>query len=918
MEIIEGNREIVGREAELGVLREFVENAPSGGGLVLVGGPGIGKTTLWQAGLELARAQGVRVLRARPSDAEARLSFAALTDLLDGVETTVGTGIPAPQRRALEVALLRSEAGARPPSGERAIALGLLNVLRGLAEHEPLLVAIDDIQWLDAASADALSFVARRLEGVPVRFLLARRSGSASSVERELGPAVLQQVELSGLSFGAMRRVLFEQLGFTTSHRMLRRIFAATDGNPFFALELGRALEEQGPLEIGAEIALTVGLDELLGARVEQLTTPVRGVLLASALAGPATIRDLGSLADRTELDDAVDAGLLVIEGELVRVSHPLLAAAARARSSTEERRRIHAELARSTTNSEAEARHLALAADRPDAALASLLAAAAAAANARGAVEDAVELAEHAVRLSPSGEGRPERVLSLADYLYRAGELQGMNTLLAAELEALPSGGVRARAHLLLCIAPPILAESAVHLNQALTDSANDPLVRAEVLAYKSEELSTLWLEKLQLAERWALEALRLAGPEAGADIVAALGWVRIMRGRPIDDLIGRSSATVAPESVQNSIDRLMGIRLAFRGHVSAAREMFLSLVAVAEDRGESWSVDGILHQLCELELRAGDWNAAASRLAQQAPSFSEVAIAVGTHDPRIRAVIAAIRGLPVEAERFAAATIAGIDASGMQWDRLEALRARGIAALCAGDPARAAESLRTVWAHTSREGIDDPGAFPVAPELVEALVELEEKEEARAVTERLKDLAEEQEHPWGLATVKRCLGLAQLATRVEIEAGAAALLEATAEYEALGLRFDAARSLLALGRGQRRMRKWGAARVSLERARTAFDEFAADGWAEQARFELARVGGRRPQVDGELTPSEQRTAELAAGGLSNKQIAAALFVSVHTVEVHLSRVYAKLGVHSRAQLAQHLPITRPAPVKD
>ena len=404
--------------------------------LVLSGGPGIGKSTLWEAGLETASEHGLHVLRARPSDAEAQLSFAALTDLLDGVDLAAVADIPAPQRRALEVALLRAEAEGAPP-GERAIALGFLNVVRGLAERAPLLVAIDDVQWLDPASAAALAFAARRLGDRPVRFLLARRGGPPSPLERELAPTGPERLEVGGISMGATRRMLTEQLGLVVSRRVLRRIFAASEGNPLFALELGRALADGGPLEIGAELALPASLDELLGARVAQVAERVRSVALAVALSGGSTIRDLNQLADPADLDAAVDAGLLAIDGELVRSSHPLVAAAVRARSSPQERQRLHLALARAATNRELEARHLALAAERPDAALAASIHAAAAEANARGAVEDAVELAEHALRLSaPESEERAEHVLTLGDYLVSRGR--------AGPDECAPPGGAR------------------------------------------------------------------------------------------------------------------------------------------------------------------------------------------------------------------------------------------------------------------------------------------------------------------------------------------------------------------------------------------------------------------------------------------------------------------------------------------
>jgi DNA-binding CsgD family transcriptional regulator len=201
---------------------------------------------------------------------------------------------------------------------------------------------------------------------------------------------------------------------------------------------------------------------------------------------------------------------------------------------------------------------------------------------------------------------------------------------------------------------------------------------------------------------------------------------------------------------------------------------------------------------------------------------------------------------------------------------------------------------------------GVDEPGVFPVAPDLVEALVELGELEQAKAVAGRLGKLADDQAHPWGLATAKRCDGVIGLEGR---RSGAEALLEQAAdEYRTLGLAFDQARTLLLLGRGQRRQRRWGASRRVLEQAVALFDELGSPGWADEARTELSRVGARRAVPAGELTPAERRVAGLAAEGLGNKEIAGALFVSVKTVEVHLSHVYAKLGLRSRAQLARRL----------
>ena len=303
----------------------------------------------------------------------------------------------------------------------------------------------------------------------------------------------------------------------------------------------------------------------------------------------------------------------------------------------------------------------------------------------------------------------------------------------------------------------------------------------------------------------------------------------------------------------------------------------------------------------LCELGLRAADWGTVSRLLDEWAESADDELLITPTYQ-RCRALVAAGRGLPDEARRWATPALEAAEPLGFRWQVLESRRALGIAALLAHEPSVAAEHLRAVWEHTQREGVDEPGAFPVAPDLVGALAELGEVAEAEAVTERLRVLAEQQEHPWGLAAAERCAAVLRLPDE------AAALARAADAFEQLGLRGDAAHSLLALGRGLRRHRKWGGARDALERAAAAFDALGSPGWADEARSELERVGARRPTPSGELTPAERRVVELAAGGSSNKEIAQALFVTVRTVEAHLSHAYAKLGVRSRAQLARRL----------
>ena len=907
----------IGRESELAALHEFLEAGGAAGALVLTGGPGIGKTTLWEAGIGVARERGLRVLAARASGAEAQLAFAALIDLLDEVDPGALGTLPAPQLRALEVALLRAEPTGAPPE-PHAVALGFLSTLRVLAAREPLVIAIDDVQWLDTPSADALAFAVRRLAGERVAFLLAKRPGASSALERELERRAFQPLEVGPLSLGAIRRLLSERLGLSLSRHRLRQLVESTLGNPLFALEVGRTLAHDGLPAIGEDIPVPDTVEDLLGTRVERLPRATRRLLLAVALSADLRATQLVGIGGEAALDEAVDAAVLLVDGDRVRPSHPLLAAVAKRGARAAERRELHLELASLTADSELRARHLALATELPDEQLAATVAAAAAVASARGAAQDAVELAEHALRLTPQESAeRTERLLTLAGYLEVAGERQRVTDLLLPELASLPAGAARVRACLRLAEGGAITGndDSERYLNRALAESRGDPALRAHVLAKKAILATASCVEGIQEAEAWALEALpeaHRAGPDLERLALHGLGWARSLRGRSIDDVCERfRAASDAAFHITDSPEPVAGLRLVWRGDVREARTTLARFLSLADERDEAVSYALQRMNLCDLELRVGDWDAASRLLDEWAESADRGVLIAATYQ-RLRALLAAGRGLPAEAEEWAAPALAEATAGRYGWQVNEALRARGIAALLAHESARAVESLGAVWEHTQREGVEEPGAFPVAPELVEALVELGELDAAQAVTDRLRELAEQQEHPWGLATAKRCDALVRLASPTYDEAAASELAEAAADYGELGLPFDRARSLLALGRAQRRLRKWGAARGSLEQAASAFEEIGSTGWAEQARTELARTGGRRRQAAGELTEAERRVVELAVEGLSNKEIARALFVTVPTVETHLSRVYAKLGVRSRAQLAGRLSAGR------
>jgi DNA-binding CsgD family transcriptional regulator len=904
--------QVVGRESELAALAKFLAGDRGARALILSGQAGIGKTTLWEAGLAAASRSGIRVASARASGAEARLSFASLIDLLDRVGAGELTGIPSPQRRALEVALLRAEPDEDPP-GVGAVALGFLNALRGLAAQRRVLVAIDDVQWLDAPSSEVLTFAARRLEPEDVRFLLARRQGEPAPLEHAIESRGLERLEVGPLSLGATRRLLSERLGLSLPRHVLRRLVEATLGNPFFALEIGRTLVEQGPPAAGEELPVPDAVEDVLGVRLAGLPTCVRRVLLAVSLSGGLRTGELAALADADALDASVDAGLVVVDDGRVRASHPLLAAVAVKRSPSRLRRGLHLELARIVGDQGLRARHLALATDQPDADLAATASTAAAAASARGARLDAVELAEHALRLTPPGsDEHPTRLLDLGRYLAIAGEPSRLTELLLPALDSLPARE-RSRARLLLCEDGDLasLAELERQLELVCGEAADDPELRAAVLANLSINQSARRMERIAEAEALALEAQQAAQGSAGETerlALEALAWARGLRGRPLDDVCERYLAVSdAAVFVAASPERVAAQRLVWRGEVERARRLLLRLQAAADERGELISYALLRFHLFELELRIGDCAAAAGVLEEWCEPVERERLTQSKYE-RCVAQLAIAEGSAAEAERWASEAAVGVEAIEDAWDRLGTELALGTAFLLARRPAAAVGHARRVWACMQAEGVDDPGVFPVAPELVEALVELGDLDEARAVTGRLAELAEEQAHPWGLATARRCEGLVGLAGDRHDEQAAAALLQAVGDYARLGLPFDRARTLLALGRMQRRHRKWAAARASLAEAASAFEELGAGGWAEQARSELGRISGRAPRAAGELTPTERRVAELAAEGLANKEIARVLVVASSTVEAHLTRVYAKLGIRSRAQIARRL----------
>ena len=406
--------EVLGRDPELRFLSAFLDRRVEGSaGLVLEGEPGIGKSTLWLAAVEKARERGFLVLSSRPAESERDLAHVVLGDLFEDVLDEVLHALAVPRRRALEVALLVGQAPNQPVD-QRALGVAVRTALQILAERTPLLLAIDDEQWLDRSSRNALRFALRRLRDERVLLLLARRPNEdpephTPGLENEVDPGKVERLILGPLSMGALHLLLQRRLERSFARPTLLRLLELSGGNPFYALELARGLGSEDAVGDTTErIPVPESLDQLVGARLEQLPNPTREALLVVAAHGrpsPSLLRASG-IATRA-LEPAVTAHVLERSSNAVRFTHPLLASALYQSASPEERRRTHERLATIVDDPVERGRHLALATEEPDEEVATALEESADLALARGTIFAAAELGEHALRLTPPGRSQ-------------------------------------------------------------------------------------------------------------------------------------------------------------------------------------------------------------------------------------------------------------------------------------------------------------------------------------------------------------------------------------------------------------------------------------------------------------------------------------------------------------------------------
>lgn len=882
---------IVGRDDELAAIDDFIAGAGAAV-LLLEGEPGIGKTTLWREAAARAEARGARALRARPAESEAKLSYAALTDLLSEVYDDVRDRLPEPQQHALDAALLRG-----PGTTEaRTVGSGLVSVLAALADLGPVLLAVDDTQWLDRASARALEFAARRL-AANTKLLIARRPQTHPIAEPS------RRIELGPLSLGALHHVLRANLGSVPARPTLLRIAETSGGNPFFALEIGRALQQTD--DLAGPLPVPESLQGLVAGRLDALSAAARqAALVAAALSRP-TVATVGASAAALEETEA--AGVLVVERDRIRFSHPLLASAVYAGTSGSERLSLHRRLAEQVDDPEERALHLALSSIRPDREISLELEEAAARAARRGAQDAAADLYRAAERLTPTdeAEARARRLRGRAAALHAAGSPAEARLVAEQAAEVAPSGAERAEAlHQLSQVAWVDRGElgPVEYLRLALDEAGEDRRLLGRVHA-KLGMYSELDQPR---AVKHAEAAVRLLDEDLDPGLLAytllTLLFFGAQIGRGIDErLLERALELERRAGPDDEKSSLVLIWYQCTDAHEAARDRHRLEDEWYRDRGEEiWRAEKRAH-MALVEFRAGDWQLARLLIEQSCAEMESV----GSEGPLgmpfwTRARFDAYGGRVDAAKATLESMLetAG-QREGNAWFTTFLLEGLGAAALTAGDHAGADRAFTKLDELLESIGVTVPLAVRTDADHVEAVVALGDLDRARRLLARFEARARSAPRLWARQALPRARALVAAA---EGDPGAAlALLEESPLPEKLP--FEDARNLLVQGVLQRRLKRKLAAAESLGRAVEIFERLGAPDWERRSREELARVGLRRGDRD-TLTASEKRVAELAASGLTNRQVAQAAFMSPKTVEAYLGRVYRKLGIRSRAEL--------------
>jgi ATP/maltotriose-dependent transcriptional regulator MalT len=917
---------IVGRTAELSLVARFLDDVRAGPATLAVEGePGAGKSELWNAAVASALGRGYRVLRARPVESEQSLPFAALGDLLDGVLDDPHLRIPQPQRRALRVALLMDDPEGDAPD-QRSVSVAVLTAARAIAERGPVLIAIDDARWMDPPTARVLAFAVRRLSGEPIGVMTADRPNGGTSVAGAIlegfeGPQ--HRLEVQPLSLDEIDAMIRRRLGHGLTRHDMGQVATASAGNPLFALELARAIL-RGEIQPrpGEPLHVPDTLQQFLGTRLANLPGPVRRVLLVAAAASEPTIQLLEqterrSSDARSAIEQAVEAGVVEVSGDQVVFTHPLFASTLYHAADLERQRELHRKLAPLVGALDEQARHLALAAGGPDPRVAAVLDDAAHRAAARGAPDAAAGFSERASELTDpaDAEARRGRLIEAAEYHFTAGNLEPARRILERIASSQPPGP--ARASVLRRLAKvryrgDSCSVAAQLLTRALAEAGDDRDLQAGV--HRDLAWAVMLCGDMTEAAHHAESAMRIVGEEANRGTLAEL----LAAGAMADFLQGRGAS---PETMHRAVDMedsspevpiewrpsmMLAMMLKWSGDLDEAQERFGQLHRQALESGEDTSLPFLLVQMSESSAWQGDWTRARDR-AEEA-----LKIAVQTGQEPMRAAALYARALAeahlgdVDAARASARK--GLECSDrvgsvvmMMWNQ----GVLGSVELSMDDPGAADRQLAPLVAWRDVVGIREPGVLRFVPDEVEALIALGQLDKAESLLSEYEADAARLQRTWSMLAAAR--GRAALQAASGDAVGATSALEAAINRDGDRVQpFELARARLMLGSILRRTRRRKAARTSVQAALDTFTRLGARAWAQKAQGMLdSGVRASGPALAGQLTPAEQHVAEIVAAGSTNREAADRLFVSVRTVELHLTSVYRKLGIRSRTELA-------------
>ncbi len=912
-----------GRNTERAQIEQMLEGVAGGPtGVALEGSPGIGKTTLWGEGVAGARHRRYQVITTTPAEPDAALAFAGLGDLFDQVPDETLAALPDPQRRALDAALFKREA-AQAPGDPAALPRAALGLLRQLAESAPLLVAIDDEQWLDRSSARVLAFALCRLREERICVLLARRRRSDGALwpelERGFGPHGLRALIVEQLDMREIHELLADQLGTAIPRPLLRRVYEASGGNPLYALAIARELEATGANGVsGAELPIPRTLADAVGQRLERLDDRAADPLLVVAAVSNPTLALIQSVLPEftlSDLESAERAGVIEASGDRLRFTHPLLASTHYLRTPSAHRRDLHRLLAEVVADGEERAHHLALGAEAPSRQIAMKLEQAAQDAARRGSPEVAAELLEHACRLTPADavQAAQSRTVAAAEQHWSAGDFARARKLLETLLQDVSGGPIRARALMQLAqirtddfdVASALLQEALVQARDHDRVCAQIELRLAEVAFNRGDQAGGV-----EHGERAVQRAERAGDPGLLAGALGSQAMAAFFHGQGVQ--LGAMTRAIEIEEPTDEISSYyrasasLGRQLMWSDQLDAARPLLEGMWRRAIECGEESDRGGLVFHLAHLEWEAGNNELAERYTTDLVEATRQQADVQGeSYLLWLRAFVACRRGEFGEAHERAGDAVELASRIGDQFIIAFSTAILAETELRTGKPESAHQRLPPVREMLSGVGGGFVGSLtlPVWWCDVEALIATGRLDDAGRVLGELFERGRRSENPNATAIAHRCRGLL-LAAQGEPQAAIEALDAALVQHALRPLPLELGRTQLEKGTLERRAKRKSAAKRSLEQALQALEPLNAGFWVARARDELGRIGLRGAVVSEGLTPAQQRVAELVAEGMSNPEIASSLYMSLRTVESHLTKVYRELGVRNRSQL--------------